>query len=215
MSLNAVSECRGEDQNLQLEWVHSTVPGYETAASGDPEVFPITQPILYRAGAFAVVEQGFFFFSGTPDRIYSEQWDGGYPYFCSWARFRREGEGGEFYVFNVHNDFRSRDNRLRTSELIADRIGTIVRGEAPVIVLGDFNAPKGFRELALLEAIGLRVVPPGGATNRVLGLHLLPAIDHVLVSEGITTRSGVTVWRERYDGVYPADHYPISVDIAF
>jgi endonuclease/exonuclease/phosphatase family metal-dependent hydrolase len=85
----------------------------------------------------------------------------------------------------------------------------------PIIVLGDFNAPKGFKEIRLLEALGLKVVPPRGATNRVLGMHLLPAIDNILISEEFKPKSDIKVWRHRYDGVFPADHYPISVKLAF
>lgn len=202
-------------RNLQLDWIHSSTTGYKNAAAGDPEVFPNTQPIIYKANKYAVVDHGFFFFSETPDKIYSKQWDGGYPYFCSWVRFRSRCSDKDFYLFNVHNDFKSRGNRLKTSELIVDRIEKIVLENLPIIVLGDFNAPKGFKEIRLLETIGLSVVPSGGATNRILGMHILPAIDHILISKEFRPQSDIKVWRNRYDGVYPADHYPISVKLTF
>lgn len=202
-------------RNLQLDWIHSSTTGYKNAAAGDPEVFPNTQPIIYKANKYTVVDHGFFFFSETPDKIYSKQWDGGYPYFCSWVRFRSRCTDKDFYLFNVHNDFKSRGNRLKTSELIVDRIEKIVLENLPIIVLGDFNAPKGFKEIRLLETIGLSVVPSGGATNRILGMHILPAIDHILISKEFRPQSDIKVWRNRYDGVYPADHYPISVKLTF
>ena len=202
-------------RNLQLDWIHSSTTGYKNAAAGDPEVFPNTQPIIYKANKYTVVDHGFFFFSETPDKIYSKQWDGGYPYFCSWVRFRSRCTAKDFYLFNVHNDFKSRGNRLKTSELIVDRIEKIVLENLPIIVLGDFNAPKGFKEVRLLETIGLSVVPSGGATNRILGMHILPAIDHILISKEFRPQSDIKVWRNRYDGVYPADHYPISVKLTF
>ena len=202
-------------RNLQLDWIHSSTTGYKNAATGDPEVFPNTQPIIYKANKYTVVDHGFFFFSETPDKIYSKQWDGGYPYFCSWVRFRSRCSDKDFYLFNVHNDFKSRGNRLKTSELIVDRIEKIVLENLPIIVLGDFNAPKGFKEIRLLETIGLSVVPSGGATNRILGMHILPAIDHILISKEFRPQSDIKVWRNRYDGVYPADHYPISVKLSF
>ena len=203
------------ERNLQLEWVLSTTAGYAPAAIGDPAIIPTTQPVLYKTAKFTVIDQGFFFFSETPDSIYSAQWNGGYPYFCTWVRFRRMEATSDFYVFNLHNDFRSRRNRLKTSELVATRIQQIVQNDLPVIVLGDFNALASFKEIRLLEEIGLGVLPPGGATNRVLGLHLLPAIDHILLSRSIQPQSETRVWRNKYDGVYPADHYPISVEVTF
>lgn len=203
------------NRNLQLAWIQSSTSGYKNAATGDPEIFPSTQPIIYKAVKFTVVDQGFFFFSETPDKIYSRQWNGGYPYFCSWVRFRSRCCAKDFFIFNIHNDYKSRRNRLKTSELVADRIEKIAQGNLPIIVLGDFNAPKGFKEIRLLEAVGLRVVPSNGATNRILGMHILPAIDHILISKEFRPQSEIKVWRNRYDGVYPADHYPISAKLRF
>lgn len=202
-------------RNIQMKWVHSTTAGYKIAATGDPEIFPSTQPIFYKANKYSLLAQGFFFFSETPEKIYSPQWNGRYPYFCSWARFRSRCTDAEFYLFKVHNDYKHRSSRLRTSMLIADRIEKIVPNNLPIIVLGDFNAPKGFKEIRLLEALGLKVVPPRWATNRVLGMHLLPAIEHILICEEFKPKSDIKVWRNRYDGVFPADHYPISVKLAF
>ena len=203
------------NRNLQLDWIHSTTTGYKIAATGDPAVFPSTQPIIYKSNKYILLDQGFFFFSKTPDKIYSRQWNGGYPYFCSWVKFRSKCRDKEFYLFNVHNDFKSRSNRLKTSELIADRINKVVQEATPIIVLGDFNALKGFEEFRLFELNGFSVLPPGGATIRILGMHLLPAIDHILISKEFRPQSDIKVWRNRYDGVYPADHYPISVRLAF
>lgn len=202
-------------RNLQLEWINSTTTGYKNSATSDPAVFPSTQPIIYKANKYTVLDQGFFFFSDTPDKIYSKQWNGGYPYFCSWVLFRSKSTGKDFYLFNVHNDFKSRKNRLKTTKLITDRIEKIVQEDIPVIVVGDFNVPKRFKEIRLLESIGLSVVPPGGATNRILGMNILPAIDHILISKDFKLQSDIKVWRERYDGIYPADHYPISVKLTF
>ena len=48
--------------NLTLDHLLKTLPDLRAAAVGDPESFPITQPILYRAGRLEPVEQGWFFF---------------------------------------------------------------------------------------------------------------------------------------------------------
>jgi endonuclease/exonuclease/phosphatase family metal-dependent hydrolase len=201
-------------RNLQLDWINASTTGYEDAAVGDPRFFPSTQPILYKPSKFTVVDQGFFFFSDTPDKIYSQQWDGRYPYFCSWVRFHSRYIGKDFYLFNVHNDYKSRGNRLKTSQLVANRIRRIVPEKVPVIVLGDFNASKRSEEIRLLKAIGLSVVKPGGGTFRIWGIHLPMAIDHVLFSKEFEPLSKIKVWRDRYDGVYPSDHDPISVKLA-
>ncbi len=202
-------------RNLQLDWINSSINGYENAAVGDPKVFPSTQPIIYKPSKFILSDQGFFFFSNTPDKIYSRQWDGRYPYFCSWVRFHSKCTGKDFYVFNIHNDYKSRSNRLKTSALITNRIQGIVPDGVPIIVLGDFNASKRSKEIRLIEVTGLDVVKPGGATFRKWGLPFLPAIDHILVSNGFKPLSEIKVWQNRYDGIHPSDHYPISVKLSF
>ena len=202
-------------RNIQLDWVVSSTTGYEVAAIGAPDVFPHTQPIIYKEDKYTVIDQGFFFFSDTPDEIYSRQWNGSYPYFCSWVQLHINNAEGAFYVFNVHNDYKSRSNRLETSRLITDRLEEIVDEDLPIIILGDFNVPKWGKELDILSPIGLKIVPPDGSTNRILGLPILPAIDHILVSADFKLHDDIRVWRNRYDGVYPSDHFPISIELTF
>ncbi len=199
------------ERNLQLEWVMSSLAGYDTAAVGDPRLFPHTQPIIYKPEKYEVIDQGFFFFSETPDKIYSRQWDGRYPYFCSWVHFRIKTGDNDFFIFNVHNDYKSRTNRLKTSELIADQVKLIALENYPIVIVGDFNAPRWAKELDILGEVGLSIVNPSGSTNRLFGLPLLPAIDHILFSADFRPQNGMKVWRDKYKGVYPGDHYPISV----
>ncbi len=89
------------EHNIQLDWILQNAAIYEAAAVGDPAIYPSTQPILYRADTFKPLQQGFFFFADTPDKIYSKQWNGGYPYFCSWVEFEDVSSKKRFYVFNL------------------------------------------------------------------------------------------------------------------
>lgn len=201
------------DQNLQLDWVLENFPNFSAGAVGNPKVFPITQPIIYNLERLALLEQGFFFFSETPDVIYSRQWDGRFPYFCTWVKLQERQSGKDFYVFNMHNDYASRSNRLKTTELIMDRIQAINTGSLPLVLVGDFNAPSNFKEVKKFQGIDLNVIEPSGSTNRIWGMALLPAIDHILINDGFTGEKKVSVWRKKYDGEYPSDHFPISVKL--
>ena len=68
-----------------------------------------------------VLEQGFFFFSPTPDIIYSRPWKKRFPAFCTWVRFR-DAKGGRFYLYNVHFDHSSLTNRVNSARLVAQRL---------------------------------------------------------------------------------------------
>lgn len=204
-----------DEVNLARSWLLENNPGYAAAAVGDWRDFPSTQPVLYRRGRFEVLDQGWFFFSETPERIYSRSFDGSYPAFASWARFRARRTGAVFRVLNVHLDYRSRGNRLRSAELLAGRIrGWTEAGEA-VILAGDLNAVRGSRLHRMLGEAGLSFLPVRGATFHFdRGIDLLPAIDHVAHTQNVAPLGPPMVLRQRFAGDWPSDHYPVAADLA-
>ena len=200
-------------ENLALDWLLENNPDYRAAAVGDPAEFPSTQPILYRADRLTLVDQGWFFFSDTPDVIYSRTFDGSYPAFASWARFRGPG-GTEFDAVNVHTDFRSGSNRLASVRLVADRIAPAIADGRPVILLGDLNARRGAPTLEILEEAGLTFLAVDGATYHLnRGLNLFGAIDHVGTANGIRAAGPPVVVRRKFQGEWPSDHYPVIADL--
>jgi endonuclease/exonuclease/phosphatase family metal-dependent hydrolase len=200
------------DRNIQLDFVLDAFPRYRAAAVGDPDIYPSTQPVLYDPDVLTPVEQGFFFFSPTPDLIYSRPWRGRYPAFASWVRFRHNTTDKQFHLFNVHFDASTPSDRLRSADLTIDRVADIA-GEDAVIVLGDFNAPLLFPTMRRFIRAGFRHSGFRRSTfhfNR--GLRLFPAIDHILVRGPVDSAHGEII-RSRYQGVFPSDHYPIRTEI--
>lgn len=209
------SFARGGDgrTNLALDWLLSQNPEYAAAAVGDVEVFPSTQPILYRKDRVTLLDQGWFFFSETPDVIYSRTFNGSFPAYTSWAEFQDLRTGAVFKVANIHTDFRSRTNRLQSIELVAERVSPWIEANETVFVIGDLNARLGSQEVAMLEATGLSFAPVKGATvhfNR--GINLFGAIDHIATAGNASLASGPFVLRQKYAGEWPTDHYPVLAD---
>ncbi|MFP4549981.1 MAG: endonuclease/exonuclease/phosphatase family protein [Spirochaetales bacterium] len=201
-------------ENIQLDFLLEALPHYEAAAVGDPERYPSTQPILYRADRFVAVEQGFFFFSSTPDVIYSRPWHARFPAFCSWVLFEHHATGERFYVYNVHFDASSARNRVKSASLTLDRIEGR-SSDAAALVVGDFNAPLLFPTMRRFLRAGFDHSGIRRATyhfNR--GLNLIPGIDHILHSDGLETFKG-HIERGDRDGVYPSDHYPVMTAVTF
>ena len=200
-------------QNLTLDHLLTQNPGYAAAAVGDPADFPSTQPILYRTDRLRVREQGWFFFSETPDVIYSRTFNGSWPAFASWARFVDVESGASFRVVNVHFEYRSRSNRRLSAALVRDRIAPWIAAGEEVFVVGDLNAMRGSATLELIEEVGVQFAPVQGATyhfNR--GANLFGAIDHLGHTGGIARLGAPIVLREQFDGAWPADHYPVFGD---
>jgi endonuclease/exonuclease/phosphatase family metal-dependent hydrolase len=210
-SFNGGSESR---INLALDWLLAQNPGFAAAAVGDPAAFPSTQPILYRRDRLELRDQGWFFFSETPEVIYSRTFNGSYPAFASWAVFRDRATGRGVTVFNVHFDFRSWENRRRSAELVAEAVRLRLEAGERVVLLGDVNARQGSPTHAILEGAGLRFLPVAGATVHFdRGLNLFGAIDHVAIGPGIHAKGAPMVLRQSFGGIWPSDHYPVAADL--
>ena len=203
----------GNDANLARDHLLAAFPAYAAAATGDWRTFPATQPIFYRRDRLAMRDEGWFFFSETPDRLYSRTFDGSWPAFASWAEFVPRDGGPPLRVMNVHFDYRSAENRRRSAALVRDRLAPVVAEGMPTILVGDLNALRGTRPLRTIAEAGLRFARVPGATFHAdRGINILPAIDHVALSPGLETLGGPYVLRRAYGGRWPSDHYPIALD---
>ncbi|WP_333714721.1 endonuclease/exonuclease/phosphatase family protein [Yoonia sp.] len=201
------------DVNLTLDWLLANNPAYAAAAVGDPRDFPSTQPILYRTDRLTLADQGWFFFSDTPDVIYSRTFNGSYPAFASWASFTDTASGQGFRVVNIHTDYASLSNRIQSVELVVDRITPWIAAGETVFVIGDLNARLGDQVVGILAAAGLDFAPVEGATfhfNR--GINLFAAIDHIAAAGDASLAGPPFVVRQKYDGEWPTDHYPVVAD---
>ena len=199
--------------NLTRHWLLENNPDYAAAAIGDWRTFPSTQPIFYRHDRFEVIDQGWFFYSETPDVIYSRTFDGSYPAFTSWVQFNDRLDGVIFRVVNVHFDYASSENRRRSNELVAKRVGPWVAAGETVFLTGDLNARLGSALHETLEALGLDFVPVRGATYHFnLGLNLFGAIDHIGHTSDAELVDAPIVVRDKFGDVWPTDHYPLVAD---
>jgi endonuclease/exonuclease/phosphatase family metal-dependent hydrolase len=211
--MESFSRDSGGQINLTLNWLLANNPDYAAAAVGDPSVFPSTQPILYRPDRLALLDQGWFFFSNTPDVIYSRTFNGSYPAFTSWAQFQDKDTGDIFRVINLHTDYASKSNRVQSIELVAERIAPWTTENETLFVIGDFNARIGDPVVDILTDIGLDFAPVKGATvhfNR--GINLFGAIDHIATSGEAQLARNPIVLRQKFDGEWPTDHYPVIAD---
>lgn len=200
-------------ENVQQTFLEERFPEFRFSATGNPQVFPNTQPIAYRADRLVPLDQGFFFFSETPEVIYSDPWAGRWPSFATWTLLEDTTTGERLYVYNVHFDFSSIRNRRKSADLVRRRIESRDHPEVPVVLLGDFNALEWFPAVREFRSLGLFPVSPGGATYHFYrGVHLLPAIDHILVPD-VFEVSDRRIVRANQSGSWASDHYPVVVTL--
>ena len=203
----------GGHVNLTLDWLLANNPNYAAAAVGDPTQFPSTQPILYRTNRLTLLDQGWFFFSATPDVLYSRTFNGSYPAFTSWAQFRDEATGEVFRVINIHTDYASKSNRVQSVALVSKRVSTWIADGETLFVIGDLNARIGDQAVEILTDSGLEFAPVTGSTfhfNR--GFNLFGAIDHIAYIGNVARVGDPIVLRQQFDGEWPTDHYPVITD---
>jgi endonuclease/exonuclease/phosphatase family metal-dependent hydrolase len=203
----------GSAQNLALDFLLERNPGFAVAASGDWREFPSTQPILYRTERLRLLDEGWFFFSDTPDVIYSRTFDGSWPAFAAWAEFQPRDGGAPFRVVNVHFEHRSASNRLLSAALVRDRIAPVIAGGRTVFVVGDLNARRTSPTAQRIAEAGIVFAPVDGATYHFdRGLNLFFAIDHLGATADVARAGEPFVLRHRFAGRWPSDHYPVVAD---
>ena len=204
----------GTDTNLTLDWLLAQNPEFAAAAVGDTALFPSTQPILYRTSRLTLLSQDWFFFSDTPDMIYARTFNGSYPAFASIAVFKDRETDETFHVVNVHFEYKSRSNRLKSAALVVDRVGPLITAGEKVIFLGDLNARHGAATQEILAHMGLEFLDVQGTTYHLnRGLNLFGAIDHIGLSKGVTPVGEPMVLRQKFEDEWPSDHYPVIADV--
>ncbi len=206
---------RGDDGSVNLARDHLIAenPAYGVAATGDWRTFPTTQPIFYVKDRLQLIDQGWFFFSDTPDVIYSRTFNGSFPAFASWALFQDRETGARFRVANVHFEYSSRSNRLLSAALVRDRLKPWIESGETVFLVGDLNALHGAQKMDILEEAGVVFDRTPGATYHLnRGVHVLGAIDHLSRTSDVTLGAGPVVLQEKFDGEWPSDHHPVYAD---
>jgi endonuclease/exonuclease/phosphatase family metal-dependent hydrolase len=206
----------GGDENLTLDWLQAEHPLYTAGAVGNPEIFPSTQPIFFRTERFTLQDEGWFFFSDTPDVIYSRTYNGSYPAFATWVTLEDSVTSQIFRVVNIHTDFKSYSNRRQSLELVSIRVAPWLADGEAVFVIGDYNAWLGSRLHGILETDGFTFAPLTASTYHFNhGLHLFPAIDHVAFAGADIKVESAVVLQQKFLNQWPTDHHPILVDISF
>ncbi|MFI0356847.1 endonuclease/exonuclease/phosphatase family protein [Actinomadura sp. 9N407] len=203
----------------QVRGLDGALPGYDWIGmgrrGGTRDEFAA---ILYRADRFEVMDFDHFWLSATPAVIGSSTWGNTYPRMVTWARFRDRRDGTVFYHLNTHLDHHSGYARVKSAQLILDRVRGFQPG-VPVLLTGDFNTAAGesetYRILTGTDAFTdtWRTAGRQGPVHNTFGGWRTPVpggdrIDWIL-SRGAVTASWTGIDPYQRDGLYPSDHYPV------
>jgi endonuclease/exonuclease/phosphatase family metal-dependent hydrolase len=181
--------------------------------------------VFYRHAELAPEEAGHFWLSETPDVPGSSSWNSSIPRMCTWVRFRLgAGAGRPLLVYNTHLDHRSGEAREQGIRLICRRLGERRRQQAdPALLLGDLNAGEGSdvvrflrRQSGLVDAFSALAAPVAGGVGSTFhgfqGGEAGDPIDYIFGTPDLSF-AATAVRREKIDGRYPSDHYPVVTTV--
>jgi endonuclease/exonuclease/phosphatase family metal-dependent hydrolase len=163
-----------------------------------------------------------FWLSDTPYLIGSNTWGNASIRMVTVVRFADRRTGAEFVVVNTHLDDQSEYSRMRSAELLRDRINEITPG-LPVVLTGDFNAAvHDSVPFDILSGAGLSdswTATADQRTSQYASFHGYrplvvggPRIDWILTRGPIAVPAAALNPFAR-DGQFPSDHLPMQAMI--
>ncbi|PTX98649.1 endonuclease [Opitutus sp. ER46] len=182
----------------QLEDVARLVEGYAWVGVGRDDGARAGEfaAIFYRTEAVAVRASGTFWFSPTKT-VPSKGWDSNYRRICTWAKLEQRATGFVFFVFNVHFDHKGHEARRNSARMLLEEAKAIA-GDAPVVLMGDFNSDQKTEYYQTLAGAGWvkdarELSPvryePNGTFNNFLPDAWTPArIDHIFLSRAFAVK---------------------------
>ena len=213
---------------FQLDDLSKELPEFEEVGEGrDGGQRGEYSAILYRSSRFTALDSGTFWLSDTPE-VKSRSWGNRYLRICTWVRLKDKKTKHSFYIYNTHFDHQSQNARLRSSQLIAERINSR-KHKNPFVVTGDFNADesnpvilylkrksKNLPESPIVLVDTFRQLHPNkksvGTGSGFEGRADGKKIDYVFVQPEAKVVSA-SIIRTNRDGRYPSDHFPVMAEI--
>jgi endonuclease/exonuclease/phosphatase family metal-dependent hydrolase len=173
--------------------------------------------IYYDKVRFEKRGAGTFWLSETPEKP-TKGWDAQIIRICTWVKLFDKSAKKEFYVFNTHYDHMGVNARLKSSELLREKIGEIA-GKSPAFLTGDLNtAPdtppvtelksflKDAKEISKAKPYG----PEGTFNAFKFNAELKERIDYIFVNDKIGVLK-FAVLSDSKNQRYPSDHLPVFV----
>ena len=178
--------------------------------------------VFYNSQKFKVLKSGTFWLSETPE-MPSKGWDAAYNRICSYALFKNKENGKKFWAFNVHFDHVGNTARIKSSELILNKIKTFNTENLPVVLTGDFNLTDDSEPIKILsqslnDTFYHSEKPHYGpkGTFQAFDIQTPPKerIDYIFVKD-FKVLSNRTINDRRENLLYTSDHFPVLAELEF
>lgn len=201
-------------------WLKEVLTDYYVVGCGRSETLEDEQEaVAYRRDRLNLISMDTFWLSETPYAPASRYPDQSIcPRVCTEALFEDLREKKVLRLFNFHLDHVGvQARRLGLSQILKKADEAQLFPDAPVILMGDFNAPPDSEEMDVLrDNPRYRNLTEGiGITYHGFSPKDRPEyIDYVYVSDSLSCVR-VEKWEDQKEGVWLSDHYPICVQLEY
>lgn len=181
--------------------------------------------IFYNSDTLEFKEGGTFWLSKTPYVPNSRDFNSACVRVCTWGEFIfSQNRNLRFRVFNTHLDHISEEAKIEGIKIILDRMNRKNEEDRlPTLLMGDFNSTTQdpviqflkeeakVNQQSLVDCMDVLEEGHYGLTfHNFLGGTEGDPIDHVFVTPDFNPIK-TEIFKEKIDGRYPSDHYPVSV----
>lgn len=178
-------------------------------------------PILYNYKSLTLIKTDTFWLSETP-AVVSVGWDAALERICTYALFKHNYTGQQFWVFNTHFDHIGEEARIQSASLIYENIKALNINNFPVIITGDFNLTPDTRPIKILQNSFQDVLQTMNADIDNYGTFTgfnrttngKNRIDYIF-QKGLKTEKANHVWLKTSAGGWASDHHPVQAVFSF
>jgi endonuclease/exonuclease/phosphatase family metal-dependent hydrolase len=174
-------------------------------------------PIFYDTTRYKLLQSGTFWLSPTPE-LPSKGWDAALNRICTYALLQSKYDGKKKWILNTHFDHIGEEARQHSAQLLIEKFAEFTQiVNAPILLLGDFNAEPESAVYLLLKASFQDL----SCSKRHRELCSTPTfnaftlsetddkiIDYFFGSAEIISMK-YKVMQTPYDRSYPSDHFPL------
>jgi len=201
------------------DWMRQALPEYDVVGCGrEKDLTGEQMTVIFRRDSFQLIAMRTFWLSPTPNvpgSRYAEQ--SRCPRTATELILRQSASGKVLRVVNAHLDHEGTLARqLGVSQLLHDLDAPEFFPDAPLILMGDFNAAPDSAELALLRQhpAWISAAPDMGVTfHDFMRKPTGPQIDYIFL-KGAVKAKRAALWTDAQDGVYLSDHYPVCAEVS-
>lgn len=207
-----------EANDFQISFLAGMLPDYGFIGKRSPAPDFWQNNIIFFHRRWQVIAHEHFYLSDTPD-VPSKFCQSKWPRQCTLGVFQYNRR--KLIVINTHLDFES-EVQIRSAKLICMRLAG-QSGNLPAVLMGDFNTTPASQCYTIFTSVKENTDPcfhnaferpyPGthhGFSGRSQG----GSIDWILYRGPLEVESAQVI-THRFNGIYPSDHFPITVTFAW